>query len=170
MKNRIKTIYKIKHDILPDHPDDEFINDCPAFQEIPTFLPPVPRIIAMGDVHGDYDLAIKFFKIAKLIDDKLNWIASPLNTIVVQVGDQIDSCRFQRGYDCNKEKKFDDLHSDINVLQFFEDMHKKASKYGGAVYSLIGNHELMNAQGIFNYVSYDNYVNFKYISPQSINI
>lgn len=42
---------------------------------------------------------------------------------------------------------------DIKILELFYDLHKKAEKQGGAVYSLLGNHELMNVEGNLKYVS-----------------
>ena len=96
-----------------------------------------------------------------MIDDEYNWIASPPNTIVIQVGDQVDSCRPIPGVmDCHNKREPGDKSDDMNVMTFFDEMHKKAIKHGGAVYSLLGNHELMNSQGNFDYVSYDNYRNF----------
>jgi hypothetical protein len=145
--------------------EEDFLKDCPNYQFIPIVLPPVKRIIAIGDIHGDLSLAIRSFKLAGLIDDNLNWIAVPPDTVVVQIGDQIDSCRFVPGiYDCHKKKYPDDEQEDISVLNFFDDMHIKASIVGGAVYSLLGNHELLNAQGKFDYVSYENFKNFRYVS------
>lgn len=167
-KNRInnKLTSSTKYRVIGGMYDEEdFLKDCPNYQFVPTILPPVKRIIAIGDIHGDLNLAIRSFKLAKLVDDDLNWIAAPPDTVVVQVGDQIDSCRFVPGiYDCHQKKYSDDKQEDILVLNFFDEMHIKASKVGGAVYSLLGNHELMNAQGIFDYVSYENFENFKYKS------
>jgi hypothetical protein len=141
----------------------DFLKDCPNYKFIPTTLPAVKRIIAIGDIHGDLNLAIRSFKLAKLIDDNNNWIAEPADTIVVQVGDQIDSCRpIPNVYECQTTKYPDDKAEDMDVINFFDDMHSKASIKGGAVYSLLGNHELMNSQGIFKYVSYENYYNFAY--------
>ena len=146
---------------------DDFIKDCPNDEFIPTILPPVKRLIAIGDIHGDISLAIKSFKLANLIDDNLNWIADPPDTVVVQVGDQIDSCRPIPGvYDCKKKRQDGDVGDDINVLNFFNIMHERASHAGGAVYSLLGNHELMNAESKFQYVSYENYYNFNYVSDE----
>ena len=151
--------------------EKEFLNDCPDYKFIPMILPATERIIAMGDIHGDLKLAIRSFKLANLIDDNLNWIANPPNTIVVQVGDQIDSCRpIPNVYDCQKRKYPGDKAEDIDVINFFNKMNTLASKYGGAVYSLLGNHELMNSQGRFDYVSYENYYNFKYEDPNTKKI
>ena len=153
--------YKVNNESFSD---EDFIKDCPRHKLIPTILPKTSRIIVMGDIHGDLNLAIKSFKLAKLIDDELNWIAQPPNTVVVQVGDQIDSCRPTPEMDCNKDRNKDDKFEDIKVLEFFNDMQKKAERKGGNVYSLLGNHELMNVQGSFNYVSYDNLHQFYYQS------
>lgn len=165
MDNREKKThkkYKVNNEL---YSEDDFLKDCPNSQFIPTVLPAVSRIIAIGDIHGDLDLAIKSFKLANLIDDDFNWIANPPDTVVVQVGDQIDSCRPIPGvYDCHTKKYPDDKAEDMTIIKFFDDMHKKAFAAGGAVYSLFGNHELMNSQGRFGYVSYDNFYNFKYES------
>ena len=71
---------------------------CKDFNKLPSILPPVKRIIVLGDLHGDWKLTIESLKIAKLINTKLNWVGG--DTIVVQLGDQIDSCRFV-GIPCN---------------------------------------------------------------------
>lgn len=158
--------YKVNYDLFTE---EDFLKNCPKNKFIPTILPPVKRIIAIGDIHGDLELAIESFKIAKLIDDKLNWIAEPKDTVVVQVGDQIDSCRpIPLMYDCHNEKQNNDKREDIKVLNFFDDMNTKALKKGGAVYSLIGNHEIMNSEGLMDYVSYDNYHEFEYKTENKI--
>jgi hypothetical protein len=63
---------------------------------------------------------------------------------VVQLGDQIDG--YGRG-------NYEDAHGEIQILDFFDDINIQAQSYGGAVYSLIGNHELMNVMGNFSYAS-----------------
>lgn len=140
--------------------EDDFLKDCPNYRFIPLVLPAAKRVIAIGDIHGDIDLAKKSFRLAGLIDDKNNWIGR--DTIVVQVGDQIDSCRSHGSYDCRNTRQPGDSADDMTVLEFFNEMHKQASNTGGAVYSLLGNHELMNSYGRFDYVSFDNLHNFKY--------
>jgi hypothetical protein len=82
-------------------------------------------------------------------------------TVVVQVGDQVDRCR---RYDdpntgdtvqCDEPRAtYDDESSDEKILVFMSDLDRLARKYNGAVYSLLGNHELMNTIGNMNYVSY----------------
>ena len=146
--------------------DEDFMKDCPENNVIPTIIPPVPRIIAIGDIHGDYQLAVRSMQIAGLIqvyDDDIEWIADPPETVVIQVGDQIDSCRNINGvYNCRTVKQSNDIAEDIKVMEFFNLVDRKARMKGGAVLSLLGNHELMNVDGIFNYVSYENYYNFSY--------
>ena len=131
--------------------------------EQPSILPKTDRIIVIGDLHGDLQITFKTLEIAKVIDTQHKWIGG--NTIVVQVGDQIDRCRFDGKNSCNQKgiTNFDE-HSDIRILKYFTKLHKQARKHGGAVYSLLGNHELMNVNGDMRYVSYegikgfDNYV------------
>lgn len=133
---------------------------CEGYPELPTFVPAVRRIIAIGDIHGDLSVAKRCFKVAKLIDDNDNWIGD--DTVVVQVGDQIDSCRPRPGHDCHNVRLNTDKPEDVSVIQFFDSMHDKAVIHGGAVYSLLGNHELMNVQGDFRYVSKANMDDFSY--------
>lgn len=40
------------------------------------------RIVAIGDLHGDYEQTIKVLQLAKIIDDDKNWTSS--NGILVQ--------------------------------------------------------------------------------------
>lgn len=146
----------------PHFEQDDFIKNCPNYPFRPTILPAVDRIIAMGDIHGDLSVAIQMFKLAKLIDNEFNWVANPKNTIVVQVGDQVDSCRPTPNNDCRRTPTKYDKWYDMDVISFFDKMNEKAMKYGGAVYSLLGNHELMNVMGDLSYVSYKSSNNFKY--------
>ncbi|CAH6420130.1 Hypothetical protein MVR_LOCUS42 [uncultured virus] len=147
--------------------EEDYLKDCPKGQFIPATLPAVHRIIAIGDIHGDLGLAIRSFKLARLIDDDFNWIADPPNTVVVQVGDQVDSCRPTDDKQCHTTYYEGDKPNDLKVLDFFEDIGHKAQQQGGAVYSLLGNHELMNAQGRFGYVSFMNWQHFHYTDPDT---
>jgi hypothetical protein len=147
---------------------NDFKLDCPAYDYMPSVLPAVRRIVVIGDVHGDYDLTIKLLKIAKVINDNVEWIGT--DTHIVQVGDQIDRCR-QNGYPCNhKLGTHNDEASDIRILKFLTELHLEAKKVGGAVISLLGNHELMNVLGDMTYVSYLGLEEFEsYIDPKYPN-
>lgn len=133
----------------------EFNFYCKKYPYTPSIIPSVSRIITMGDIHGDFDLAIKLLKLGNLIkheNNKYIWIGG--ETIVVQVGDQIDRCRPIGHLGCqNDETTYKDEASDIKILNLFTDLDIQARKTGGMVISLLGNHELMNSMGQLTYVS-----------------
>lgn len=149
---------------------NEFINNFNQIYDkkcnnnfLPSILPPTRRIIVIGDIHGDMDMLLKCLKIANLIDNNnashYKWIGG--DSVVVQVGDQIDSCRFNGIDNCNDPDKYElDKPDDVKILYFLTKLHNKAQKKGGAVYSLMGNHEFMNVLGDFNYVSHSNINHF----------
>ena len=82
-----------------------------------------------------------------------NWIGR--DTYVVQVGDQIDRCRPIHDKGCKiDDATMDDENSDLLIMELFDVLNILAEQNGGAVYSLIGNHEVMNFNGLFDYVSH----------------
>jgi len=97
-------------------------------------LPSVRRIVAIGDLHGDFNAARSALMMAGAIDMNLAWIGNDL--VVVQVGDQLD-----RGDD------------ERAIIDLFERLSQEARKTGGAVFSLNGNHEFMNAMSDFRYAT-----------------
>lgn len=109
-------------------------------QSPPTILPAQKRIIAIGDLHGDWTALITCLQIANLIDKQLNWCAQPSSTIVIQLGDQID----RKGRGCLHET---DEASELKIFDYLDKLHSQAKKVGGGVYSLLGNHEIMNVMG-----------------------
>src|SRR5260370_33450046 len=54
----------------------------------------VERIVAVGDVHGDYDQLVAVLKSAGLIDEQGNWSGG--STHLVQNGDVLDPGRHSR--------------------------------------------------------------------------
>lgn len=106
----------------------------------------IKRLIVIGDIHGD----IKRFKTilidANIINNNFEWIAEPRNTIIVQLGDQVDS--LNRNTNENWE-----VLNDYEMIYFTEHLDNIARVKGGRCISLIGNHELMNIIGDFTYVS-----------------
>lgn len=134
-------------------------NKCGNYPKLPSTLPAVDRIIVIGDIHGDLYQLVKSLKIAKVINNNLDWIGE--DTIVVQVGDQVDSCRSNGYIHCNNVgSTMNDKAEDIKILKFMTALHKKAMIDGGAVYSLMGNHELLNVLGDMTYVSHENIKEF----------
>jgi len=105
----------------------------------------VKRIVAVGDIHGDYKAFIKILKGTGLIDDGLNWIGG--KTHLVQIGDVLD-----RGPDAKK------------IFDLLIRLDKEAQEAGGKVHMLIGNHEEMNIGDIAlsreGYVTPSQFVSF----------
>jgi hypothetical protein len=94
----------------------------------------VERIVAIGDLHGDYENYMATLRAAGLIDKKAKWSGG--KTHLVQTGDIPD-----RGPDTRK------------IIEHITKLAKQAKKKGGRVHSLIGNHEAMNVYGDLRYVS-----------------
>lgn len=93
----------------------------------------VSKIVAVGDIHGDYDNYRQVLMEAGLINRRGNWIAG--DTHFVQLGDLAD-----RGADTEK------------VIEHMMKLQRQADNAGGKVHPLIGNHEAMNMLGDLRYV------------------
>jgi hypothetical protein len=104
-------------------------------------FPAVERIVAIGDVHGDYGQFLAALRQSGLVDEKGNWSGG--RTHFVQTGDIPD-----RGPDTRK------------ILDFLMELTKQAEKAGGRVHALIGNHEAMNVLGDLRYVHPGEYAAF----------
>jgi len=107
-----------------------------------TFLPAVPHIVAIGDVHGDLDATRRALRLARAIDENDKWIGGDL--VVVQTGDQLD-----RGND------------EQEILELLEGLVAEAAAAGGALHILNGNHELMNAALDLRYVTEGGFRDFE---------
>jgi hypothetical protein len=105
------------------------------------------RIVIIGDIHGDIRRFKDILIDAKIINKNIEWTAEPSNTIVVQMGDQVDSI--------NRDPQLDnwEVLPDVEMIYFTNLLNKIAQSKGGRVISLIGNHELMNIIGNYSYVS-----------------
>jgi Calcineurin-like phosphoesterase len=105
------------------------------------------RIVIIGDIHGDIRRFKDILIDAKIINNNIEWTAEPVNTIVVQMGDQVDSV--------NRDPSLEEWEvlPDVEMIYFTDLLNKIALSKGGRVISLIGNHELMNIIGNFSYVS-----------------
>lgn len=106
--------------------------------------PPVQRIIAIGDLHGDFKALLSVLKKTGLINSSNKWIGR--NTYLVQLGDQVDS--LCRDNDCILNDP-----EELKIMLYLNKLDKEARVQKGRVISLIGNHEMMNMQGDFRYAS-----------------
>jgi len=152
-KNELENIKKIYSNVWKEK-CKKYPNESPI-----SIIKKAPkRIIVIGDLHGDWNKTIECLKIAKVINNKNNWIGG--QTVIVQLGDQIDRCRINQVQCTHKYATKDDEASDMKILYYFTKLHKQAQKVGGSVYSIMGNHELMNVDGDFRYVSRQNLLEF----------
>ncbi len=101
----------------------------------------VERIVAVGDLHGDFENYLATLRAAGIVDKKGNWSGGA--THLVQTGDIPD-----RGPDTAK------------IIEHIRTLAKQARRKGGHVHNLIGNHEAMNVYGDLRYVSEGEYEAF----------
>ncbi|HVS30078.1 MAG TPA: metallophosphoesterase [Thermoanaerobaculia bacterium] len=83
------------------------------------------RVVAVGDIHGEYEGFVSILQKAGVIDQKLRW--SGRRTTLVQTGDYLD-----RGPDVRK------------VMDLLMSLETRAARARGKAIVLLGNHELMN--------------------------
>jgi hypothetical protein len=106
------------------------------------------RLIAIGDLHGDLAATRQALRLGGAIDESDRWIGKNLS--VVQTGDQLD-----RG---DEERE---------ILDLFQQLKASAAEQGGQVIPLNGNHEVMNAQGDYRYVTPAGIGAFAGVRPRS---
>jgi len=110
--------------------------------DIPYVWTGVDRVVAVADLHGDYDRFVFILTQPSVgvLDEELHWIAG--KTHLVQLGDIMD-----RGPDAK------------DIFDLLIRLEKEAEAVGGMVHVLIGNHEEMNITGIS--LDYPGYVKVK---------
>lgn len=114
--------------LLPNQPSP------PSQSHLQTRIPSPDRLIALGDVHGDLHKTRQSLRLANLIDASDKWIGG--SATLVQVGDVLD-----RG------------GQEIKILYFLEKLRREAARAGGSIITMNGNHEIMNIEGDFRYVT-----------------
>jgi hypothetical protein len=127
--------------------------------------PIVKKLYVIGDLHGDLNATIQCLKLAGVISQDIDNNTNDIRTInwtggsvyVVQLGDQIDRVRPSKLFNnmCKDDdpELCDDEGSDLKIICLFNKLHNQAIKQNGACLSILGNHELMNVEGDFRYVS-----------------
>ena len=102
--------------------------------EFPCDVRTLERVVAVGDVHGAFDQFASILRAAGLVDARNRWTGG--KAVLVQTGDVLD-----RGRDSRK------------ALDLLRRLEREARGAGGAVYALLGNHELMRLASDWRYVS-----------------
>ncbi len=102
---------------------------------------PLHRIVAVGDLHGDFAVWQDIIRAAQLVDDQGHWIGG--DAVLVQTGDVVD-----RGPDS------------LKIIQDLMRLQSEALRAHGQVIALVGNHEAMNVTGDLRYVSAADYAAF----------
>jgi hypothetical protein len=102
----------------------------------------VPRVVAVGDVHGSYGEFLAVLRLAGILDPKDHWAGGKAH--LVQTGDILD-----RGIETRP------------VMELLMRLEGEASKAGGRLHALLGNHEVMNLVGDLRYVSREEYKAFE---------
>ncbi len=93
-----------------------------------------PRIVAVGDLHGDVANTLSVLQMVSLVDGSGRWIGG--DAVFVQTGDTTD-----RGPDSRA------------VMDVMRRLQTEAAAAGGRVIPLLGNHEVMNLAGDWRYVN-----------------
>lgn len=95
---------------------------------------PSSRIVAVGDLHGDYQAWITIARAAGLIDANGHWAGG--RSTLVQLGDILD-------------REPDSLQ----IVRNLQQLQKEAPRSHGRVFVVLGNHEAMNLLGDFRYTT-----------------
>jgi hypothetical protein len=98
-------------------------------------------VVAVGDVHGNFDDFVALLQHIGLIDAQHHWIGN--KTTFVQTGDLLDRGPKPR-----------------EAMDLMMALEKEAPKAGGRVVPLLGNHEMMNIMGDLRYVTPENYASY----------
>jgi hypothetical protein len=99
------------------------------------------RIIAVGDLHGDYQAWLTIARAAGLIDARGHWTGG--KTVLVQLGDITD-------------REPDSL----KIIRSLQQLQKEAPRSGGRAVVVLGNHEAMNLLGDNRYTTPGEYAAF----------
>src|SRR6185369_5759096 len=99
-------------------------------------------VVAIGDVHGDYQRLVELLRTAALVNAKGAWTGGA--THLVLDGDFVD-----RGD-----------HS-AQVLDLLMELEPQARKAGGWLHALIGNHEGMDLYGDLRYVTKEDFAGYQ---------
>jgi len=99
------------------------------------------RIVAVGDLHGDYEAWQAIARDAGLVDAKGHWAGG--KTVLVQMGDVADRWA-----------------DSLKIIRSLQQLQKEAPRKGGKLVIILGNHEAMNLLGDDRYTTPGEYAAF----------
>jgi hypothetical protein len=99
------------------------------------------RIVAVGDLHGDYDAWVAIARNAGIVDANGHWAGG--KTVLVQMGDVTDRWA-----------------DSLKIIRSLQELQKQAPRKGGSVVVILGNHEAMNLLGDDRYTTPGEYAAF----------
>jgi len=115
---------------VPNKDNDFFYVDLKDSLEVEQSTYDSPsKILAISDIEGNFDGLYSFLISNKVIDKDYNWTFGDGH--VVFLGDFVD-----RG------------NESIEVLWLIYKLEQEAMKYNGKVHYILGNHEVLNVQGV----------------------
>jgi len=103
--------------------------------------PATQRVVAIGDIHGDFEAFVGILQRARLVDPGGRWSGG--NATLVQTGDFLDRGPKARA-----------------VMDLLMTLQREANRQSGRVIVLMGNHEAMNVYGDLRYVTDNDYAGF----------
>jgi hypothetical protein len=108
---------------------------------VPAAGAPLHRIVAVGDLHGDFSAWRDILRSASLVNNNGRWTGG--DTILIQTGDAVD-----RG------------PNSLEIIQDLMRLQKEAARAHGQLIALVGNHEAMNLTGDLRFVSAADYAGY----------
>jgi hypothetical protein len=99
------------------------------------------RIVAVGDLHCDYQAWLQIARAAGLIDANGHWAGG--KTVLVQLGDVTDRGSYS-----------------LKIIRSLQQLQQEAPRAGGSVVVVLGNHEAMNLLGDYRYTTPGEYSAF----------
>lgn len=118
-----------------------FLISAPAAAQTTAQWDGVSRIVAIGDLEGDFEKFTDMLRTAGVINESNRWSGG--QTHLVQLGDIPD-----RGPNSRM------------IMDLLMQLEPQAQRAGGRVHALIGNHEAMNVYGDLRYVHPGEYAAF----------
>jgi hypothetical protein len=86
------------------------------------------------------------------MNENIKWNKKMRNVYIVFAGDLVDRCRNVGDNGCINT--INDENCDLKILKLIFDLDKAAQQYNSRVLMVLGNHEILNLDGDFRYVSF----------------